>query len=137
MAVSPSQKPTREWLLLVLAFALVAAVCVPLWQWSGQTQEQAGFWEKFRQPGRVGRLLLGPEQIACYVCTAWAGFIIASRYREVLRQRRAFHFDLLPTDEGARILPEDARPLIRKLDLTVSRRGPSILATMVRLALGK
>src|SRR5262249_56908384 len=55
----------------------------------------------------------------------------------VKRQRRAFDLELLPTDEGARILPEDARPLTRKLDQIVSRRGPSILATMIRLALGK
>jgi biopolymer transport protein ExbB/TolQ len=134
MALTPSQKPTREWLLLAGAFALVAAVCVPLWRWSGQAD--ADFWARWT-PERVGRLLLGPEQIASYCCTVWAGFIILSRYAEVLRQRRAFEQDLLPTDEGARILPEDARPLIRKLDQTVSRRGPSILATMARMALGK
>src|SRR5262249_22672233 len=59
------------------------------------------------------------------------------RYREVARQRRSFHHDLLPTEEGARVLPEDARPLIRKIDQTVARRGPSLLATMARMALGK
>lgn len=134
MALTPSQKPTREWLLLFGAFGIVAAICVPLWRWSGQSE--ADFWAKWT-PERVGRLLLGPEQIAIYCCTVWAGFIILSRYSEVLRQRRAFDQDLLPTDEGARILPEDARPLIRKLDQTVSRRGPSILATMARMALGK
>jgi biopolymer transport protein ExbB/TolQ len=136
MPVSPSQKPTREWLLLVLAFVLIGAVCVPLWQMSGQSEAQAIFWSKWT-PERLGRLLLGPEQITCYVCTLWAGFIVLSRYLEVQRQRRAFHLELLPTDEGARILPEDARPLTRKLDQIASRRGPSILATMVRLALGK
>jgi hypothetical protein len=45
--------------------------------------------------------------------------------------------NLLPTEEGARILPEDARPLMRKLDQTAGRRGPYILANMIRLALGK
>jgi len=137
MAISRSNKPTREWLLLVAAFILVAIICVPLWQLSGQSETQAMFWSKFRDPERLGRLFLGPEQIACYICTIWAGFIILSRYLEVQRQRRAFDLDLLPTDEGARILPEDARPLTRKLDQIVGRRGPSILATMVRLALGK
>ena len=57
--------------------------------------------------------------------------------REVRRQRGAFYLDLLPTDEGARILPEDARPLARKLDAAMSRRGGMILANMVRLGLGK
>lgn len=136
MSLTPSQRPTREWPLLFLAFVLVAAICYPLWQWSGHTEAETQFWSKWT-PERVGRLLLGPEQIACYVLMAWAGFILISRAREVRRQRRAFHHELLPTDEGARILPEDARPLIRKLDQTIDRRGPSILATMSRLALGK
>src|SRR5262245_5528789 len=95
MALTPSQRPTREWLLLVVAFGLIAALCVPLWQWSGQSEAQAGFFEKFRSPERLGRLLLGPEQIACYICAAWAGFIVWSRYAEVLRQRRAFHQEIL------------------------------------------
>lgn len=137
MDLTRSQKPTHEWLLLVVAFAIIAAVCIPLWQWSGQSEAQAGFFEKFRSPERLGRLLLGPEQIACYVCATWAGFIVLSRFAEVRRQRRAFHQELLPTEEGARILTEDARPLLRKIDQITDRRGPSILATMARLALGK
>ncbi len=136
MALTPSQKPTREWLLLVAAFALVAALVVPLWQWSAHTQAEASYWARWT-PERVGRLLLGPEQIACYVCALWAGLIILSRFAEVRRQRRAFREDLLPTDEGARVLPEDARPMLRKIDQTTARRGPSILGTMARLALGK
>ena len=136
MALTPSQRPTREWLLLVLAFVLVAAVCTPLWQWSSHGAAEADFWAKWT-PERIGRLLLGPEQIACYCCTVWAGFIIWSRFAEVRRQRAAFTQDLLPTDEGARILPEDARPLVRKLDMAASRRGPTILGTMARLALNK
>ena len=38
MALTPSQRPTREWPLLVLALALVCAVCIPLWQWSSGRQ---------------------------------------------------------------------------------------------------
>jgi biopolymer transport protein ExbB/TolQ len=136
MALTPSQKPTREWLLLVVSFLLVAGLVVPIWQWTGHTQAEAQYWAKWT-PERLGRLLLGPEQIACYCCAVWAGFIVLSRYAEVRRQRRAFHQDLLPTDEGARILPEDARPLLRKLDQIAARKGPSILGTMARLALGK
>ena len=52
------------------------------------------------------------------------------------RQRRAFTLGLLPTDEGARILPEDARPLQRKLDAVTSRK-PYILANMIRQAMNK
>src|SRR3954471_4077327 len=85
MALTPSQKPTREWLLLVVSFLLVAGLVVPVWQWSGHTQSEAAYWAKWT-PERLGRLLLGPEQIACYCCAVWAGFIVLSRYAEVRRQ---------------------------------------------------
>src|SRR5438128_2332835 len=116
MALTPSQRPTREWLLLVLAFVLVAAVCTPLWQWSSRGAAEADFWAKWT-PERIGRLLLGPEQIACYCCTVWAGFIIWSRFAEVRRQRAAVTQDLLPTEEGARIQPERARHPASQLDM--------------------
>jgi hypothetical protein len=136
MAITPTHRKTREWPLLLLALALVCAICIPLWQWSTSQQPASQPWIKLT-PERLGRLLLGPEQIACYCCFTWAAFILGGRYREVRRQRRAFAMSLLPTDEGARILPEDARPLIRKLDQTTGRRGPYILANMIRLALSK
>lgn len=136
MSLTRSQRPTREWMLLLMAFAVVGAVCVPLWKWSGHSEAEADFWSKWT-PERIGRLLLGPEQIACYICTIWAGLIVASRFAEVRRQRQALAQDLLPTEEGARILPEDARPLVRKLDAVAARRGPSLVGTMARLALSK
>ena len=135
MPLTPSQRPTREWPLLVLALAIVCAVCVPLWQWSGGpgTPDGAAKWT----PERLSRLLLGPEQIACYCCFTWAGFILLGRYLEVRRQRRAFELDLLPTDVGVCILPEDARLLQRRVEQRAGRGGPYILANMIRLALGK
>ncbi len=135
MAITPSQRPTREWPLLVLALALVCAVCIPLWQWTSANDGVGSFWSRWT-PERLGRLLLGPVQIACYCCFTWGAFIIGNRYRELRRQRRAFALGLLPTDEGARILPEDARPLQRKLD-AVTGRKPYILANLIRLALNK
>jgi biopolymer transport protein ExbB/TolQ len=133
MAITATQRHTREWFLLVLALALVAAICVPLWQWTGRTADEL----TQLTPQRLGRLLLGPEQIACYAAFAWAAFILFSRYMEVQRQRRAFKLELLPTEEGVRILPEDSRPLLRKVEEINNRRGPFILANMIRLALGK
>ncbi|HZT80772.1 MAG TPA: MotA/TolQ/ExbB proton channel family protein [Gemmataceae bacterium] len=135
MALTPTHRPTREWPLLVLALALVCALCVPLWQWTAG-EGVSSPWQDW-SAGRFGRLLLGPAQIAAYCCFAWAAFILLGRYLEVRRQRRAFGLGLLPTDAGARILPEDARPLQRKVDQLASRGGPYILANMVRLALGK
>src|SRR5262245_33890855 len=98
MPITPTHRKTREWPLLVLALALVCAICIPLWQWSASQQPASAPWIKLT-PERLGRLLLGPEQIACYCCFIWAAFILGGRYREVRRQRRAFTMNLLPTDE--------------------------------------
>jgi hypothetical protein len=136
MSITPTQRPTREWPLLVLALALVGALCIPLWQWSSSHGVGGEQWANWT-PERLSRLLLGPEQIASYCCFTWAGFILLSRYTELRRQRRAFRLDLLPTDEGVRILPEDARPLQRRVDQLSARGGPFILSNMIRLALGK
>ena len=135
MAYTSSQRPTREWPLLVLAVALVCVICIPLWQ-SSSGQVGSEGWSKWT-PERLSRLFLGPEQIACYCAFTWAAFILLSRYLEVRRQRRAFDLDLLPTEVGVCILPEDARLLKRKVEQSVARGGPYILANMLRLALGK
>jgi biopolymer transport protein ExbB/TolQ len=134
MALTPSQKPTRELPLLVLTLGLVGIICFPLWQgFTADGGNPLGGWSA----ERWSRLLLGPEQIACYVFFTWAGFILLSRYWEVCRQRRAFALGLLPTEEGTRILQEDARPLKRKVDEVTALRGPFILSNMIRAALGK
>jgi biopolymer transport protein ExbB/TolQ len=132
MSVPSPHRPAREWVLLVVALLIAGGIVAPLWQTARPTGDR-GKWTA----ERLGKLLIGPEQAACYVCAVWAGLILLSRYREVLRQRRAFDLGLLPTDEGARILPEDARPLARKVDAVTGRFGPSILGNMIRLGLNK
>lgn len=137
MAITPSQRASREILLLVLALAIVAALCLPLWWWTTHfANAQLDPSGRFT-PDRIGKLFLGPEQIACYSFFVWASLILMRRRLEVRRQRQAFRLELLPTEEGARILPEDARPLLRKIDNATKGRGPLILANMIRLALGK
>ncbi len=136
MSLPSTHRPAREWVLLVVALVGVAALVVPAWRQFGPGESTDDLLAKWT-PERIGRLLLGPEQAACYVCVAWAGLILLSRSREVTRQRRAFRLELLPTDEGARILPEDARPLSRKVDAESARSGPTILANMIRLGLNK
>jgi hypothetical protein len=135
MAITQTKRPTHEWPLLILAVAVVCAICIPLWQWSSRQSTEDHPWGPTLE--RTSRLLLGPEQIACYGCFTWGGLILLSRYLELRRQRRAFDLGLLPTEEGARILPVDARPLQRKVDQINAARGPFILANMIRLALGK
>jgi biopolymer transport protein ExbB/TolQ len=136
MALTPSHRPTREWPLLVLTLAIVGVICFPLWQGLSGPAAATTPWANWTAE-RWGRLLLGPEQIACYCCFLWAALILLSRYLETRRQRRALRLPLLPTEEGARILQEDARPLQRQIDQITDRHGPFILANMIRAALAK
>jgi biopolymer transport protein ExbB/TolQ len=118
---------------LLLALAIVGAICIPLYQAIVAPTEQG-----FELTGaRIARMLLGPEQIACYACFVWACFILLARYTELRRQRRALTLDLLPTEEGVRILPEDARAMQRRVDQLSERGGPYLLSNMIRLALAK
>jgi biopolymer transport protein ExbB/TolQ len=136
MALTPSQRPTREWPLFILTVALVAVVFLPLTQALTGGTAPPGAWGGW-DAERWARLFLGPAQFACYCCFTWAAFILGGRSLEVRRQRRALALPLLPTEDGARILHEDARPLLRQLDQATAGRGPLILAAMIRLALGK
>ncbi len=135
MPISPSQRPHRDWLWLLISALLVGGIALPLWQWAAPAESSIDYWKKWT-PARLTKLLLGPEQIACYFCFTWAGLMLLNRYREVIQQRSAFRLDLLPTAEGSRILPEDSRPLGRKLDAAVRNR-PLILAKMISMALTK
>lgn len=136
MAVTPSHRPTPELPLLILSLAVVGLLCLPLWQGLMPVDAGPEMWSRW-DAERWGRLLFGPEQIACYCAFTWAGLILLSRYLEVRRQRRAFRLPLLPTEEGARILHEDARPLQRRVDQVLEEHGPLMLGNMIRLALGK
>src|SRR6266850_8202427 len=123
MALTPTQRPTREWPLLLLTVALVGFICFPLAQGllpEGHALSQFAGWDS----ERWGRLLLGPEQIACYCCCTWASLILLSRYLELRRQRRAFDLPLLPTDVGFVILPDDARVRQREVEQKSARGGP-------------
>jgi len=136
MAVTPSHRPTREFPLLLLTLGVVGLVCFPLWQALSAGENLIAPWSGWSAE-RWGRLLIGPEQIACYTCFTWASLILLSRAIEVRRQRKAFDLPLLPTEEGTRILQEDARPLQRQIDQVIARKGPFVLANMIRGALAK
>ena len=64
---------------------------------------------------RLLKLLLGPEQILCYIAFTWALLILFAKKAEVIRQSEAFSLNLLSHDPSHRILPEDARLLQRKI----------------------
>ncbi len=133
MSMSRSHRTLPEWPLLLLALALVAAICIPLWQWT--VANDASHVPLTAE--RVARMLLGPEQIASYACFTWACFILFTRWLEARRQEKAFGLGLLPTEDGVRILPEDARVLQRRVDQLSSRGGPYLLSNLIRLALAK
>src|ERR1043165_1578921 len=136
MALTPSRRPTREWLLLILALLVVGPICYPFWERIAGDSATEASWFSWK-PDRLGALLLGPEQIACYACFVWGALICINRYLEMRRQRGAFTLNLLPTEEGARILHEDARPLHRHLDQVSQEQGPFILSNMIRAGLSK
>ncbi|MBY0231098.1 MAG: MotA/TolQ/ExbB proton channel family protein [Gemmataceae bacterium] len=133
MAAPNALRPTREWPLFILAVALVLAVCVPLWQ-ATLDPDEGGTGAQWSR-ARLARLFLGPEQIATYACLVFALFILAGRWSEVRRQRRAFSLDLLPV--GQVVLVDDARDLQRRIDDRAGPGGPYLLASMLRVALGK
>jgi biopolymer transport protein ExbB/TolQ len=135
MSVRQSSKSPREWLWFLLALGIVAGCMIPLASWAKPAEFTSGYWAKWT-PERIAKLLIGPEQIACYVCFTWSMLLLLQRYREMSRQREAFELDLLPTDDGVRILPEDGRPLARRID-TATRNRPYILAKMIQLGLNK
>ncbi|MBI1830062.1 MAG: MotA/TolQ/ExbB proton channel family protein [Planctomycetes bacterium] len=134
MPLTPSQRPTREWPLLLVTVLVVGIIVYPFWNaFAADSAEGASTWT----PQRFAKLLLGPEQVACYGCFVWGLLIFGGRYWEIHRQRDAFGLSLLSTEEGTRILPEDARNLQRHVDQTTASYGPFILANMIRAGLAK
>ncbi len=123
---------THEGPLFVLAVAIVAAIGVPLWQWS-ISHEQSDLVVR-----RLSRLLLGPEQIICYGFFLWALFILWTRWWELGRQRRPFQLELLPPEEDYRLLPEDARLWQRRIQRQTRAGGhATLLGQLLDVALGR
>ena len=128
-------RTSRDGHLLLLAVAVVGSVCIPLWyiRFGQEALDGGTRWDQ----ERLARLLLGPEQIVCYAAFVWALLLLAARWFEVGRQRRAFNIDWLPTDPGVRILPEDAFDLLRRTEQRMARHGTSLLGNQLRLSLTK
>lgn len=134
MPLTPSQRPTREWPLLLASVLAVGMIVYPFWTaFVTDGVEGPSTWT----PQRFAKLLLGPEQVGCYLCFVWGLLIFGGRYWEIFTQRGAFSLNLLSTEEGTRILPEDARNLQRHVDQSTTSYGPSILANMIRAGLAK
>lgn len=134
MSLRRSFRLMPEGPLLILAAAVVATLCLPLWQ--AFISEGASPSAVYTRE-RLARMLFGPEQVACYACFIWATLIILVRNREVRRQRRAFDLDWLPAGADHRILPEDAGLWQRRIHQLDQRGGPFLLAHLMELGLAK
>ena len=77
MTIPASHRPAREWLWLVVALVVVAAVAAPFWDVLTGAKARED-WRKWDE-ARIKRLFIGPEQLLCYVCAVWAALILQSR----------------------------------------------------------
>ena len=55
------------------------------------------------------------EQEACFILMFWAIAIMGYKAFKTSRQRALLQMDLIPLDEGVRILPEDTRDVSRQI----------------------
>ena len=119
----------------MIALVLVGGISITLISFCipGQFSFSSDKWNQ----QRLLKLLLGPEQILCYIAFTWALLILFAKKAEVLRQSEAFSLNLLSHDSSHRILPEDARLLQRKIADQAKDRGPFILSQLLETALNR
>ena len=77
------------------------------------------------------------EQEACFILMIWAMAIMAFKGAETLRERRLLHLDLIPVNEGTKILPEDAREYARQLETLPDREQRLLLPRALLSALAR
>ena len=120
---------------LMIALVLVGGISITLISYCvpGQFSFSSDKWNQ----QRLLKLLLGPEQILCYIAFTWALLILFAKKAEVLRQSEAFSLNLLSHDSSHRILPEDARLLQRKIADQAKEKGPFILSQLLETALNR
>ena len=120
---------------LMIALVLVGGISITLISYCmpGQFSFSSDKWNQ----QRLLKLLLGPEQIVCYIAFTWALLILFAKKAEVARQSEAFSLNLLSHDSSHRILPEDARLLQRKIADQAKEKGPFILSQLLETALNR
>ncbi|MEI7854979.1 MAG: MotA/TolQ/ExbB proton channel family protein [Planctomycetota bacterium] len=130
-----NSKAIKELPRLMIALVLVGGISITLISYCipGQFSFSSDKWNQ----QRLLKLLLGPEQILCYIAFTWALLILFAKKAEVVRQSEAFSLNLLSHDSSHRILPEDARLLQRKIADQAKDRGPFILSQLLETALNR
>ena len=130
-----NNKAIKELPRLMIALVLVGGISITLISFCipGQFSFSSDKWNQ----QRLLKLLLGPEQILCYIAFTWALLILFAKKAEVARQSEAFSLNLLSQDSSHRILPEDARLLQRKIADQAKEKGPFILSQLLETALNR
>jgi biopolymer transport protein ExbB/TolQ len=75
------------------------------------------------------------EQEACFILMLWAIAIMVYKSVALARERSLLQAQLVPLDEGARILPEDAREYARQLQSMPASRSSMLLPRSLLAAL--
>jgi len=77
------------------------------------------------------------EQEACFILMIWAMAIMAYKGAETLRERKLLQLDLIPVNDGTKILPEDAREYARQLETLPDREQRLLLPRALLSALAR
>jgi len=75
------------------------------------------------------------EQEACFILAFWAFAIMGFKALQALRERTLLQRDLVPVQEGMRILPEDTREYARQLEALPEEVRPMLLPRVLQSAL--
>jgi biopolymer transport protein ExbB/TolQ len=75
------------------------------------------------------------EQEACFILMFWALAIMGYKAVLTFRHRSLLSEDLIPVTEGLKVLPEDARPLSRKIQALSPKQRDSLLPRALLAAL--
>ena len=71
------------------------------------------------------------EQEACFVLMLWAMAIMAYKGVATARERNLLELDLVPLEEGTRILPEDSREYARQVEALPAEERAALLPRAV------
>jgi len=87
-------------------------------------------------PARSVYVVIGDyEQEACFILMFWALAIMGYKGTATMRNRALLQMDLIPLEEGVRILPEDARDLSRHIQALPSPQRQALLPRALLAAL--
>jgi len=127
---------------LILAVILVHAVYVLLIRPQADyilAQQQAMMETdpNYVQERSVFVIIRDFEQEACFVLMLWAMAIMAYKGWDTVRERRLLQLDLVPVNEGTKILPEDAREYARQIESLPHREQGLLLPRALLSALAR